>query len=221
MPRGKSKAQNDFDQAHRYSCVSVKLHSFLRDEPFWPSVHRLLDDAAHSLSKLVFEAYILANQHVSRYLDKGQPLPEIDQSFFNSCLSLVSDSKRNAGSPELQETAEQYFVLRPAGFPVVNTKYLSCAMASLAKQMVTMLRNHIVLNVVKRLCDCIRFKYEEIDNNAEAKEFLCSAMYEEDQQKVTNQMREFKAWLGEHNPFWENMVKKNIPYYVGKLFEIL
>jgi hypothetical protein len=220
MSRGKSQARKDHDEAHIYSVVSTKLSSLLR-EPFSEHVHLLLNDAAHRLSRLVFEAYALANIHALRCLKEGIPLPLFDQAFFNSCCSNVSASRREAGSDELRATAEQYFLLRPEGFTVMDTAYLSPAMSLLAKQMTTMASNHVRFNLVNRLCDYVRQKYRGIDNKGTALAFLRCAMYEEDARALTDDVKEFKEWLGPYNPFWENEVEQNVPYYRGKLGEIL
>lgn len=229
MPRGKSQEQRDFDNAHRYSCVSVKLKPLLR-QPF-SRFHRLLDDIAHLLSKLAFEAYILANLHVLRCLNNNQlPLPKIDQAFFRSCCTLVSDSGRNAGSDDLQETARQYFELRPQGYVGVDTKHLHRAIDSLAKQMITMFKNHIVFGIVQRLCAYVRHKYRAINNKSRAKAFVCRAVFgndeednleEEDPGFFEDDVQDFRVWLDGKNPFLKGEVKQNIPHYITKLFEIL
>lgn len=215
MTRPKKESGNSL-----YSCVSIKLNSFL-PETFKPWLAPLFDDISYRLSRIVFEAYILANLHLVRCLADGVNLPALNQSFFYSCCSNVSASTRSAGDEELRNTAEAYFTLRPDVFNVMDTKYMSHAMASLAKQMETMARNHIVLNLVSRLCDYVRLKYVGIDNKGVALSFIRYAVYEKDERMLTDDVKDFRLWLGAYNPFLEWEVEQNLPYYVKKLNEIL
>ena len=214
MPRPKKESGNS------YSCVSIKLNSLL-SETFKPWLAPLFDDISYRLSRIVFEAYILANLHLVRCLTDGIDLPALNQSFFYSCCSNVSASTRSAGDEELRNTAEAYFTLRPGVFDVMDTKYLTRTMASHAKQMETMARNHIVLNLVSRLCDYVRLKYVGIDTKRVALSFIRYAVYEKDDRMLTDDVKDFRHWLGAYNPFLEWEVEQNLPYYVKKLNEIL
>ena len=118
-------------------------------------------------------------------------------------------------------TAEFYFGLRPDGVMGADTLFITRAMNSHAKQMETMARNHIVLNLVSRLCDYVRLKYVGIDNKTIALSFIRYAVYEKDERMLTDDVKDFRLWLGEHNPFLEWEVEQNLPYYVKKLHEIL
>ena len=117
MPRRPKKESGN----SLYSCVSIKLNSFL-PETFKPWLAPLFDDISYRLSRIVFEAYILANLHLVRCLTDDVDLPALDQSFFYSCCSNVSASTRNAGDDELRNTADRYFTLRPSAFNVMDTE---------------------------------------------------------------------------------------------------
>ena len=141
-PRGKPQQQRDHDGAHSYSCVASKLTTLLRP-PFSDFLHPVFDQAAHTISRIGYEASILANMHVLRCFNEGLEPEVINQSFFYSCCSNVSASIKTAGSENLKATAEAYFGLRPEGFNVMDTELLSPAMSSLAREMETMAKNHI------------------------------------------------------------------------------
>ena len=208
------------DESEQYSCVSTKLNSILSNT-FKPWLLPLFDDISYRLSRIVFEAYVLANLHLVRCLTEGKDLPTLNQSYFYSCCSNVSASTREAGSEELRETAETSFSLRPEGFDVTKTTYLSHAICSHAQMMETMAKNHIVLNLVSRLCDYIRLKYTAIERKSVALSFLRYAVYEEDERMLTDDVKDFKRWFGPVNPFHQSEVEENLPHVIKKLHEIL
>lgn len=66
-----------------------------------------------------------------------------------------------------------------------------------------MFRNHIPYLFSSNVYVTIRLKYEAIDNKGVALAFLRCAVYEEDERMLTDDVKEFKAWLGDYNPFRE------------------
>ena len=108
-PRGKSKEQKDFDENHVYSTIQLRLHSALQkhDDLINHSLRGLLRSCAHNVSRVAFEAYLLANMHVLRLIQEKKPLPPLDQSFFKSCCVLVSKTIRGGGDEELRKTMEE------------------------------------------------------------------------------------------------------------------
>lgn len=214
--KGKSQAQKDYDNAHSYSIVQVKLHSILRPN-FANPLGQLFETLSCTLSRIVFEGYLLANYHVLRFIDegKGQALPKLNHSFFNSCCLLVTNSK-GAGSEELKASADQYRLLRPGGWDVPDKQHLSHAISSLAKLMAVMTQNHIVLNVYGRLVRYVKIKYN-LNTNPMAKAFIRSCFLDN---VLTWDQREFKEWI-EINPYFVDNVKNNINHFIVKLADVL
>jgi transposase len=201
---------------HSYSTIQIKLNSLIKPK-FNPIIVPLFDQISKTITKIAFEVYIFANLHILRCLNEPLPLPKLDQNFFYSCGSLVTCSGRDVGDEELRRSAEQYRSSRPEGWLIPNSKYIGRAMSSLAREMATMTRNHIVLNIVNRLCSYIQLKYKSIGNKAIALRFIQSAFYEKG--VLTDDVREFKEWLV-LNPLHERVVEENLDHFIRKLYDI-
>jgi transposase len=219
-PRGKSQAKKEFDESHSYSSIQLKLNTFVRD-PFVPILIPLFNDISHRLSKIVHEAYLLANYHVIKCFNEDRLLSKIDQIFFYSCCSLVSTSTKDAGSDDLIQSADEYFQLRPYGFKAMGTTSITRAMNSHAKQMITMTKNHVKLNIVKRLHDYIKLKYPGNDGKRDAEFFLQYAVYEKNVAMLSNDVKDFKQWFGDLNPFLDWHVDRYLPLYLKKLYQVM
>jgi hypothetical protein len=216
--RGKSQEKKDHDAQHVYSTLQVKLRSFIQPA-FVDCLHPLLNRVADTLSRIAFEAYLLANFHVHRLIHEQKTLPPLDQSFFYSCCSLVTCSakkRKDAGSEDLRISAAQYKCLRPVQWTVPNGDYLGHAMASLAREMKTMTQNHIVLNVLRRLTRYVRLRYG-LKNGKEAASFIRSCFMDSD---LSVDQIHFKEWI-EINPSFEDTVKKNMNHFIVKLADVL
>lgn len=213
--RNKSDAKIQRDLTHDQSNVPMKLKTLLR--PFYRNeIARLIDDCAYNMSRIRFEAWILADMHVLRMMQEGKELPKMNSSFFKSCCVNVSQTKRGGGDEELRETTEVYKTLRPASWQVSENKAMSQLMSQSAIEMETAFENSVTLNVISRLKRYVRIKY-----NLHAKQalpFILSTFRDADNMLTWDQ-REFKDWLG-INPLDEN-TRKNIPYFLRKMYEIL
>lgn len=199
-----------------YSTIQIKLNSLVKPR-YYPVIAPLFNQIAKTITKIAYESYIFANLHILRCLNEPISLPKLDQSFFYSCCSLVTSSGVKVGDEDLRLSAEQYRSLRPEGWSISNSKYIGRAVNSLAREMATMTRNHIVLNIVNRLCSYIQLKYKSVDNKATAQRFIYSAFYEKG--TLTDDVKEFKEWLV-LNPLHERVVEENLDHFIRKLYEI-
>lgn len=213
--RGKSQAKKEHDSQHVYSTIQTKLHSFLHPT-FASSLHPLFNRVSHTLSRIAFEAYLLANFHALRLIHEVKPLSLLNQSFFYSCCSLITSSTRSAGDDELRVSAEQYKSLRPMEWLVPDGAHLSHAMASLAREMATMTQNHIVLNLLSRLTRYVRMRYN-LKDPKEAASFIRGCFMDS---TLSDDQIQFKHWIG-INPCFEDTVKKNLNHFIVKLADIL
>jgi hypothetical protein len=215
--RGKSKEQRDHDKLHEYSTVQMKLKTVLGHTEFREDILDLLDSCSFNISRIVFEAWMLAEMHVLRMIDENKGLPEFNQSFFNSCCVNVSATKRGGGDAELKVTAEQYRVLRPSNWKVPENAGMSHLMSSAAKEMETAFTNHVTLNLFARLKRYVHLKYNV--PRRKAAHFIVSA-YKDKDDMLTDDQKQFKNWLG-LNPLIDANDHKNIPHFLMKTFDIL
>jgi len=205
--------RNNDDEA--YSIVQIKLNTLLQPH-YREWIHPLLEYCSYNVSRIVYEAWMLAEMHVLRLLEEGRALPKFNSSFFNSCCVNVSQTKKGGGDDELRLTAEEYRKLRPPNWPVPENEAMSQIMSNASIEMETAFKNHIRLNLVGRLKRYVRLKYN-LRNSKEANWFIVSTFRDADNMLVDDQ-KEFRTWLGK-NPFTD--VYENIPYFLGKLYEVL
>lgn len=213
--RGKSDEDKQYDREHEYSVIQCKLNSILRDG-YKDILGPLLEDVAHNMSRIVFEAWMLAELHVMRMLDENKELGKLDQSFFMSCCVLVSDTKRGGGSDELKASMEIYRALRPPDWVVPKNSYMSQLMCLCAKEMDTAFKNHINVNLVTRLK-----KYALVMHNLSSKDagrFIASTFIDPDPM-LTNGQKEFRAWFG-RNPYLEVNTDNDMAHVLNKLHDI-
>ena len=74
------------------SVVKATLNKFCKAEGI--ALRGPLNDIIRDVNAAIAEAYLLANLHVVRMVEKGHPLGPLDQTFFYGCLSAVSRSGR-------------------------------------------------------------------------------------------------------------------------------
>lgn len=216
--RGKSLEQRQEDANKQYSVVQSKLNSVLSssDPELAETIHHLLNRCASNVSRVVFEAYLLANVHVLRLIKHSIPLPELNQSFFKSCCVLVSATTRGVSDNELSATMDEYRRLRPVEWVPPFNEYMSTLMGSASREMATAAENHIVLNFPARLVRYVRIKYN-LESKWEAEHFIRGAFMDS---VLTDDQRELKDWLV-HNPCFEDVIKKHKSHFLVKLFDIL
>lgn len=217
--RGKSQAKKDHDMFQEYSCIKMKSNTIFR-QPM-PSLMLAIQNSVWNWNKMAMEAYFLAGLHYIRCFKQDVvEIADLDQSFFRSCCSIVSDSKKSIGNVELTKTFDEYYEkLRPKEeYVVPQMKNMSKLISNLSKQMETAAINHVVLDFVKKLSRFIRFKYD-LQNNSEGLKFIRSAYYNKDSR--TDQEKEMVAWIGEEfNPLHEDNIKKNLVHFLRKMYDM-
>lgn len=213
--RGKSDEDKKYDEEHDLSTVQCKLNSIVR-ERFKDEFVPLLDSVAFNMSRIVFEAWMLAELHVMRMLDENKELEEISQTFFKSCCVLVSKTKRGGGSDELRTSMEIYRSLRPEGWIVPENESMSQLMSLCAKEMVVAFNNHINVNLVSRLKRYVRVKHRL--SSVDAGRFIRSTFNDPDNM-LTDDQKEFRVWFG-RNPYFEVKKQEDINHVLRKLHDI-
>ena len=80
----------------------------------------VLEDCARRCSVIAIEASMLASIHLLRLLESNLPLPVLDNTFFNNCVSRIANLTRpnnHANDDELYETLyNHYLPLKPHGY---------------------------------------------------------------------------------------------------------
>ena len=193
------------------TCVQLKLNQVVTtDAVLRDSIFDWIKYVVDNLSRMTHEAYILANSHVIRCLTANVPLPKLDQSFFYSCLSGVSDTNSTQKDKEFVVSLDAHKQLRPVDFPIPKNKHLSKLMADVARQMETMFENSMIANTAKRIV-----RYVSLKNNLNRQEAEKSV-----RQCFKDESSELKDWL-KFNPFYDDQIKKNTSHFVSVQWQIL
>lgn len=144
-----------------FSIVKTTWKSFCEDAG--RALTFTVETAMRELDKTICEAYVLANLHVSRVCEMSLTLPKLDQQFFYSCLSAVSQAKTKKGNikdHELKETVAIYDSWRPEGISKPDSTNLSEGFHQNASlQMATNAANMIELTFYNRFKRYLRHKY--------------------------------------------------------------
>jgi hypothetical protein len=204
-------------QSVEYSIVKLRLSTIVtKDEELRSSILELLDRCADNLSKIVHEAYFLANVHVLRCLTGENELPVLSHSFFYACCSSVTNTTRLPNDDvEFRASLDAYKQLRPSEFEVPFNEYMSRMIGDVSRQMETNTKNHIVLNAPKRLLRYIQLHYGL--KAREAQRFMYDAF---NQQELTREQTEFKNNI-KYNPYFKDEVKRNLSHFIQELWKIL
>jgi len=114
-------------------------------------------------NKIMFESYALANLHITRLLTQNQPLPLLDQTFFQNCSRLVSrkyeKTKSGKIDPDIQTTFNLYSQCRPVNYNPAFADYNAVLISYIVKDMIVSTKNHLILNFYSRMRKYIRHKY--------------------------------------------------------------
>ena len=221
--RGKTTEQKEHNKAHDYSVVQVKLNAFKNpqlSDDIWNPMKDMLEQTAGVVSQMSFETFLFAEFHVRRLLNQAEALPEINQSFFYSCISALSDSGRAIKSDSLRTSFHDYHGLRPNNLGTPSTQYLITVLASLAREMITATKNHIVLNLVSRLARYVRLRYN-VESTAMAKQFMWMPFDPNyGPEHLVQHQQDFKNWI-QLNPWDPQVVENNLGHFLGKMLDIL
>ncbi len=222
--RGKTTEQKAHNKAHDYSVVQVTLNAFKNPElsnDIWNPIKDMLEQTAGVVSQMSFETFLFAEFHVRRLMNQGEALPTINQSFFRSCISALSDSGRTIKSDLLRASFHDYHGLRPNNLGTPSTQYLSSVLASLAKEMITATKNHITLNLVSRLARYVRLRYNNVESTAMAKQFMWMPFDPNyGPEHLVADQQHFKDWI-QMNPWDSQVVEENLGHFLGKMLDIL
>ena len=201
-----------------FRCVKASVNQFCKNEFLLSK----LNDVVLNASKVRFEAHALANLHILQLLKDEKPIPQLNQSFFQSCCACVSEMKdRNAKEKidqDLQDSLERYKKCRPENFKVAYRDNITIVFNYIAKEMETATINHLVLNFYKRFNRFLEERYPDIDKQERYK--ICSAIYEENYDGDNVVVLEYRKKLN-NKPPWEKHVKKDASYILGVYHEIL
>lgn len=213
--RGKSDDRKIHDKLHVYSTVQLKLKTVL--QPYYgEQIQHLLEYCSFNISRVVYEAWILAEMHVLCLLQEGKPLPDLNQSFFKSCCVNVSDTKRGGGDDELRYTSNVYRSLRPSSWEIPGNEAMSQLMSTASQEMETAFVNHVTLNLFGRLKRYVRLRYN-LKNSTQSAWFIMSC-FRDPEDMLTWDQKEFKEWIGK-SPLED--VHPHIPHFIGKMYEML
>ena len=148
------------------SCSVVKstLNQFCKASSV--GIRTPLNIIVREVNRTVAEAYLLANLHVNRMIEAGQPLGPLDQSFFYGCLSAVSTSgrrKTEIRDMRFRESAELYhsWSTECPGHEEPCSQYLASGFHQQASlQMVTNTRVAVCENFGRRFKRYLKHKYQ-------------------------------------------------------------
>ena len=102
-------------------------------------------------------------------------------------------------------------------FPKPKSKYLGDFIAALARQMMTNLVNHVVMNTSPHVIKYVRFKYQ-LKDKMEAICFINQA-FSNTYPKIQAHS-EFQEWC-KYNPFYENKIEENMNHFIKLSWEML
>ena len=146
-----------------FSIVKTTWNSFCHDAG--RALTSTVEIAMKELDKTMCEAYILANLHVSRLCETGRisAMPKLDQAFFYSCLSAVSQAQRSKAiikDAKLRESSALYQSWRPESKPRPDSTNLAAGFHQNASlQMATNAGNMIETTFYNRFKRYLRHKY--------------------------------------------------------------
>jgi transposase len=234
--RGKSDTKKSFDERHRYSVVKCKLKTAVRKSPLKEPFLRLVSYVVENMNKIMFEAYMLLDYHVTRCMEEGLDLPKLCQTFYGQCCSAVTDTANAVEDPELKISMEQFRLIRSKllFYTIPKNKYMSRLKNIVARTMVTEVQNHIALNIKKRIARYLFLK--ENLHRSDLDKFMMGTYRSEAygnepwplipvEKMQSEDQKRFLAWLptDPSTPWFEENAKKDkhLPYYIKKTYEML
>jgi len=134
-------------QVTGYSSIKMSLNSFLTQDGYLLPIC----DAVNAMKKMTIEAYIFANLHVIRLLQENKPVCLLDATFFYNCLALVAGNNPEHEIPEMRESAIIYMKCRPSNYRTTDRSILGGTMKNCSLQMATATKNHVSMNLYKRM----------------------------------------------------------------------
>ena len=133
-----------------------------------------LERVVRGHTQMCWEASVLAQQHVLRLLEQGQPVGDLDNNFFRrvlECVSTIGGSLGPDGAAPfegiyqpLYDTRDQYFAARQRKhqLPHPPRDGMGNILMYAAQQMATNCRNHVVVNFRRRLRSYVGGRLQQI-----------------------------------------------------------
>lgn len=137
--------------------VKMKLNTFCDNV----AIKNKLNFIVIEMNRLLGEAYLFANIHVTRLISENKAVPLMDRNFYYRCILASSKNKCRSSTigPELEMTKTRFDALRQADSPKVDICEYNQIVADLSIIMATMASNHLWMNLEPRLKKFIRWKY--------------------------------------------------------------
>jgi hypothetical protein len=118
-----------------FTVVKTGVKKLCRDQ----GMYDLIQTSVLKCSVIACEASMLASYHVLRLVETQEPLPVMDHTFFNQCVSSIANlesgrtcERRN---PALVESLRQYRILQPEGYqPVQRLPCMTQMLVMVAQQ---------------------------------------------------------------------------------------
>ncbi|RLN88805.1 hypothetical protein BBJ28_00019535 [Nothophytophthora sp. Chile5] len=151
-------AREELNKVTDFTVVKTTLNQFCKSKA------RALpwDEVLADMNKGVLEAYLLANVHVLRLCKAGLPIPPLNNTFFNQCLSLVMEMSgaRGPKNDVLLLSRDVYNSFRDPTTPRASRQFIHRGWVhNAANQMATMTQNAVSLNFYRRFHKFLKRKY--------------------------------------------------------------
>ena len=137
--------------------VKMKLATLCKNE----RLRKHLDMLVMRMNRLLGEAYAFSNHHILNLLRSGAPLPVLDRNFFYRCLVAVG-TYGTQESPIVDLEAQGLFDRLRGDEPKVEINGCAQILADLSITMATMAKNHVWMNLEKRIIRYLRWKHPKL-----------------------------------------------------------
>jgi hypothetical protein len=201
-----------------YTVVKASLNQFCNNEVLKSKINDIVLNA----NKIMFEAYCFANLHVLKCIEENQPLPQLNQSFFQKCCAFVSTmyNRKEAAKKDqdLSSTYELYKQCYPDRYKIAYRDNIAIVLNYISKDMAVATSNHLTLNFYKRFSSFLKAKYQTIPNDE--RYIICKDIYDKEYIGNNELVLEYRNKLGNIPPY-ENNIKKDPSYIISVYEEIL
>ncbi|NBW28745.1 MAG: hypothetical protein EBR38_09300 [Flavobacteriaceae bacterium] len=201
-----------------YTVVKASLNQFCNNEVLKSKINDIVLNA----NKIMFEAYCFANLHVLKCIEENQPLPQLNQSFFQKCCAFVSTmyNRKEAAKKDqdLSSTYELYKQCYPDRYKIAYRDNIAIVLNYISKDMAVATSNHLTLNFYKRFSSFLKAKYPTIPNDE--RYIICKDIYDKEYIGNNELVLEYRNKLGNIPPY-ENNIKKDPSYIISVYEEIL
>ena len=187
MPENNSVIEDEENNTAN-SAIKMKLTQFCKNE----NLRKKLDSIVLIMNQLVAEAYVFANFHVMRLLNREDTLPIVaSRDFYYRCLLATSKNNCRNGTlgQEIEESKTAFDMLRSHGEKIDIRPY-NQIVASLSITMATMASNHLIMNLSGRLQKFLKWKYPEIKK---FHKHICSAVVDFPQKSIDSFFTKFPS----------------------------